>query len=101
MYINSDHHNSSGSLGWSLVGEKTKCSGRESAKGNVLSITECASHCKEESSMFIFGTNDFGGARCLKGGCECFCETSAKLDGSCELIDNNAFRLYKYNGGDL
>ena len=50
--------------------------------------------------MFIFGTNTFGNQRCSSLGCQCSCETSATNEGTCNIIDNNGFRLYKYTSGD-
>ena len=46
--------------------------------------------------MFGFATNDFGGNRCFDDGCNCICETSAKDDGTCDMIPNNSYRLYKF-----
>ena len=87
-------YNLTGSESWSLLKEKTECAGKENAKGYFLAIKDCASQCREEASLFIFGTHD----RCIEGGCECFCETAAKSDESCDLISTDGFHLYKYNG---
>ena len=47
--------------------------------------------------MFIFGTNDFGENKCVtNAGCDCYCETSAAMDGTCNMIDNIGYRLYKF-----
>ena len=46
--------------------------------------------------MFGFATNDFGGNRCFDDGCNCICETSAKDDGTCDIVPNNSYRLYKF-----
>ena len=56
--------------------------------------------------MFTFGTNDYGTRRCIHGHgyqCDCYCETSAWDDGTCDQVDHNGFRLYKFveKGNDL
>ena len=47
--------------------------------------------------MFAFGTNDFGKNRCNDDGCRCLCETSATDEGTCNNVDHNGYRLYKYS----
>ena len=83
-------------LVWGLVEEKTECSGSEVSKGKLSSIDDCALKCKGEASMFAFGTNDFLENRCNEEGCSCYCETSATEEGTCEKVDHNGYRLYKY-----
>ena len=56
----------------------------------------CANVCKYFSSMFIYGTNDFGEERCFADGCSCFCETSAMPNGTCNTTSHMGFLLYKY-----
>ena len=46
--------------------------------------------------MFGFATNEFGGNRCFDDGCNCICETSAKDDGTCDMVPNISYRLYKF-----
>ena len=66
------------------------------------SIEQCAESCKGVSSMFIFGTNDFGWTwegwwhPCNDEGCSCYCEISAKDNGTCDMQANEGFRLYKF-----
>ena len=79
-----------------MVAEKTECSGSEIDKGQLTSVDDCASQCKGVASMFAFGTNDFGTNRCNDKGCSCYCETSATVEGTCERVDHNGYRLYKY-----
>ena len=99
-----------------LVKEKTECAGSEKKIGMVPSIRDCAAACKGRSSMFAFGTNDYGNSRCsndyskltwrlrpelkvvLK--CQCLCETSASSDGTCKEVRHTGYRLYKYGSGD-
>ena len=66
--------------------------------GRVFSITDCAEKCKGISSMFAFGTSDYGTSRCSNGNsnCECACETSATPDGTCKEKFHSGYRLYKY-----
>ena len=60
------------------------------------SIDECAMACDGVSSMFVFGTNDFGTTRCYADGCTCLCETGAKNDGTCDTIENKGYHLYRF-----
>ena len=84
-------------LGFSLVAEKKECSGAEENKGRMKSIEQCADACNGVSTMFIFGTNDFvsHSFSCNDNGCKCWCETSAKDDGTCDIIKDEWYRLYK------
>ena len=58
-------------LKWSLVAIKMECSGEEI--GNFFwkarHLQDCAKSCVGLSSMFIYGTNDFGTDRCKGDGC--------------------------------
>ena len=82
------------------MAEKKECSGSEKRMGSFKHIYECASKCKGVASMFVFGTNDFGVNRCDSNGCECYCETSATVEGTCSQRNHEGFNLYKYNKGD-
>ena len=81
---------------WLMVEEKVECTGNEVTKGRLNDVESCAKSCKDTSSMFIFGSNDFGAERCYANGCECACETSALSDGTCTTTPHNGYRLYKY-----
>ena len=83
---------------WVLVGEKTECVGSEIYKGKQPSIADCANQCEGTASMFAFGTNDYETIRCNDDGCRCLCETSAAIDGSCDRVNHDGYRLYKYTG---
>ena len=85
-------------VGWKLVAEKVECSGAEveAAPLTHLDLGSCAEGCKDKSSMFIFGTNDFGEDRCYSNGCECICETAARGVGICYMNDHKGYRLYKF-----
>ena len=91
-------------VGWTLVAEKKECSGSEVYQGRLHSIEACVSVCRGVASMFIFGTNDSGYSgwnRCNIDGCTCYCETSAKDEGTCNMISTQSTRLYKYyDAGD-
>ena len=78
-----------------MVAEHTQCKGTENNEGKMNSIDECANACRKKSSMFVFGTNDFGGNGCDNQGCKCLCETGANADGSCENVQNKDYRLYR------
>ena len=78
-----------------MVAEHTECKGTETNEGKMNSIDDCANACRKKSSMFVFGTNDFGGNGCDNKGCKCRCETGANADGSCENVQNKGYRLYR------
>ena len=83
---------------WTKVTDEVECGGSEKSIGTVNSLKDCADSCRGISSMFIYGTNDFGENKCKTLGmedCPCYCETSAK-DAECEWVDNSGYKLYKY-----
>ena len=80
---------------WNLVVKTKECGGSEVNKGRMDSIDECAKACNGISSMFAFGTNDFGVVRCFSDGCQCLCETAAKDDGTCDMVDHKGYHLYR------
>ena len=85
-----------------MVAEKKECDGSEIAyryDEKISTVGECANKCQESSSMFIFGTNDFGNPRCNEGACWCICETSATSVGTCNQIPHDGYRLYRYSKG--
>lgn len=80
-----------------LTADKMECGGSEEYKGYFAGLEECGSSCEKISSMFIFGTNEYGEDRCLANGtCSCFCETAETSDGVCNQISHSGFRLYTY-----
>ena len=100
---------------WSLLAEKVKCMD-ESAKinkGRMTHLESCAISCKDEGSIFLYGTNDFAGVGSLKSrcfskgerggdeGCQCFCEKSASSDGTCITKEHLGFRMFTYAKGEL
>jgi len=85
---------------WSLVAEKKECSGAEAYIGWVSTLEECAKKCMW-SSMFIYGTNDFGSNKCGKDKwCKCYCETAASAVNTCNQINHSGYRLYQYKIAD-
>ena len=85
-----------GFLEWSLVGEEEECDDDEIYVGRKETVDGCVTACFGRSSMFIFGTNDFGGDRCNGNGCKCFCESSAENNGTCGTVTNKGYRLYRF-----
>ena len=79
-----------------MLEAKKECSGSEISKGKLPSVDDCASQCEGVASMFAFGTNDYLTNRCNNDGCSCYCETSATEDGTCNSVNHNGYRLYKY-----
>ena len=88
------------SPGWTLVKDRAECAGDEIYPGEIATIEDCASECKGISSMFAFGTNDYGASRCLADGskCNCLCETAASSNGVCQESAHSGYRLYAYQG---
>ena len=90
---------------FSLVEEMQQCSGSEFGSdldvGRYFTVEGCASKCEGLASMFIFGTNKFTSNkffhRCSRNKCKCYCETSAKDDGTCNVKGHRGFILYKYD----
>ena len=78
---------------WVLVAEKKTCNRPGKSIGN-LNINSCADKCKGIASMFKFHRHD----DCPTGVCACFCEISAKPDGTCNTLQNRYYNLYKYKG---
>ena len=73
-----------------------ECSGSETRNKGVSTVDECSKICKGQSSMFAYGTNDYGNERCTSTGCTCYCETAASMDGTCSQRSHTGYRLYKY-----
>ena len=85
-----------------MVKKRTECAGEEVNLGRHYELYQCADSCRNISSMFIFGTKEFGFAkgtiweRCGEGGCECRCETGATIDGNCPKKDHDGYNLYTF-----
>ena len=92
-------------VNYSHVEDKVECNGAEIYHRNVKDVASCAGVCKNVSSLFVYGTNEFGTNRCKipsnPEGCACGCETAATSDGTCETKDHYGFKLYKFDIGDL
>ena len=85
------------------MADKKECTGTEVYPKTpmVQNIEICAQSCKGISSMFLLGTNDFRTNRCDEIGCACICETAANPDGTCNMVDNKGYRLFKYQKGEM
>ena len=85
------------------MADKQECAGSEVNLRGVKDMKSCARECYGVSSMFLYGTNDFGTNRCNEAwiglGCVCVCETAAKEDGTCNMVKHNGYRLFKYETG--
>ena len=79
-----------------MVADKKDCEGHDKGMGMMSTIGECARKCKTISSMFAYGTNDFGLERCYDQKCKCVCEPTASADGTCKTKNHNGYRLYRY-----
>ena len=86
---------------WKKVNDEVECRGSEKDMGTTNTLIDCANSCREISSMFIYGTNEFGETKCKTNGkedCPCYCETAAK-NGHCRWVDNSGYSLYKFVEG--
>ena len=71
-------------------------------KGYFPSPVGCQTACEGDATMFIFGTNAHGANVCQDIGCPCHCEKETNKDlVSCEMEANNAYMLYRVQGGFL
>ena len=72
-------------------------------KGYFASPAGCQTACEGDATMFIFGTNAHGANVCQDVGCPCHCEKETEhvtnSDGSCEMEANDAYMLYRIQGG--
>ena len=102
IYIHNDYF----FVPWVLVGEYELVAAQKECDGSETfmvqsSLHNCASFCYGKSTMFAYGTNDFGNNRCgganYAGGCQCLCETAALAGGTCTQTANTGYRLYKYS----
>ena len=91
-----------------MVAEKNECAGSHSLDekeygygDRIETEEECAKKCRGLSSMFAFGTNDFGNDRCQNGFCKCICETSATKEGFCHQMSHSGYNLYRFGSGKL
>lgn len=61
----------------------------------MATVDDCGVACKGVSSMFVYGTTDYGVKDvCKSEGCRCYCETSASSEGTCSMLNHNGYRLY-------
>ena len=75
------------------MAEARECSGTKEHGCLQTSAENCARSCHNRSSMFVFASSS---GRCHGGKCECFCETSASANGTCNQTENSATDLYKF-----
>ena len=96
------HNISARKIKWSLVAAKTECTGQEERWiGKVQDVETCARSCKGVSSMFIYGTNDFGEFGCIDGQCKCLCLNSDD-EKACESVNEYQYWFYNFkNAGKL
>lgn len=87
---------------WILVHKKKACSTGSGKHIGSVEIIQCARECRAISSMFIFGTNEFGysdeyGKRCTGKVCDCYCDTKTPSDGYCPSMEGHeGYNLYKF-----
>ena len=92
-------------MDWILVHKKKGCSSGSGKHIGNVEISQCAEKCRAISSMFIFGTNEFGyadgyGKRCNGNVCDCYCDTQTPSDGYCPSKDQDGYNLYKFVDGE-
>ena len=98
------HNLSLSTSGFTLVANAKECSGTELDVDDFKTVQECADRCYGTSSMFIYGTNDFGANKCKKKyhwwgdiQCPCYCETAATKRGECTIVHHSGYKLYRFN----
>ena len=82
-------------LEFQLVAERAECAGNKIGECRKSSAADCASSCKNVSSMISFGRQ--GSDMCnSQGMCRCYCQLEA-ANGSCTTQKSHqSFDLYKY-----
>ena len=87
------------SLDFQLVAEQAECLGSEKLVGYFKNVGSCASACRNQSEMFIYGINKHGVDRCWHAdGCNCMCQydtTNFKCDTQSL---HHGYDLYKFEG---
>ena len=83
------------------MAEKAECIGEEIKQGLKKHLESCAKSCKDVSSMFVYGTNNYGNNRCYDEGCECICEVAALPDGTCITKEHSGYQLFTYEKGGI
>ena len=99
---------------WSLLAEKVECvdTSAEINKGRMKHLESCAISCKDEGSIFVYGTNDFAPgtrkSRCFSQGerngdegCQCICQKSPSMDGTCTTKEHLGYRMFTYAKGNI
>ena len=77
-------------IDWSIVSENHECSGSEIFKTlqSGADISDCADECRGVSSMFLFRDPPRA---------DCYCETAATPEGTCDVSSAYGYHLYKYD----
>lgn len=95
--------NSNKDYTWKLIAEKAECESSATKwpeqKGWFQDIEKCAEACYGVSSMFTFGTDDFGRKHSLGDRFACACQTTENENGTCQVISSVTRRLFKYEKG--
>ena len=87
-------------IDYALVAGKAICldSGQIIQKPDTEDVEGCAHACKDETQMFIYGTNQYGNNKCDNGKCQCWCEVDTK-DFKCKnQAEHSGYDLYTFKG---
>ena len=103
------------SVRYQLISDQSECRDGDDPSNYQLSnprspwtydVWNCADACRHKSTLFIFGTNDYGNNRCTSPkkshpgkGCNCNCEVVADSEGKCEVSSYQSYRLYRIDNG--
>ena len=81
---------------------KMKCRGSKIGNNfwKARHLEDCAKSCVGVSSMFIYETKLVENHRCKGDGCVCFCELEASPDGTCLMLPDNGYKLYRFESGN-
>ena len=90
-------------MDWTLFQKQSECEGPELYKGFHYHLYQCAESCREISTIFAFGTDEFDYKptdpkykSCDVVGCKCFCQTAATSEGSCTEKSHLGYNLYAF-----
>ena len=78
--------------GWIQVQKDRECETDDVRKDGLKTIEECATACKDISTMFVFDDECYSI-------CGCYCEIGASPNGTCPLKMARFYKLYKYVKG--
>ena len=84
---------------WTVTTETNLCIQRSEDTAYPVffaTIDECSEECKKKySTVFAYGTNDFGRRGCIDDVCKCQC-INTDDDETCESVNHEEYWFYKF-----